>query len=52
MFANDLLLFTRASKGQVEVMRGVLAKFCKALGMKVNVAKSRGMGHMHMRRIG
>ncbi|XP_057444905.1 uncharacterized protein LOC130737157 [Lotus japonicus] len=45
MFADDLLLFTRASEEQVGVMRDVLYNFCKASGMRVSVAKSRVMGH-------
>lgn len=48
MFADDLLLLTRASEHQVEVMRDTLAKFCKVSGMKVNVAKSRVLGQRNI----
>ncbi|PKI56643.1 hypothetical protein CRG98_022955 [Punica granatum] len=40
MFADDLLLFSKASLEQVQVIKNVLDALCAALGQKVNTAKS------------
>ncbi|XP_057730894.1 uncharacterized protein LOC130946239 [Arachis stenosperma] len=43
MFADDLLLFCKATKRQVQNVMLVLATFCKASGMKINVKKSKAL---------
>nr|KYP74874.1 Retrovirus-related Pol polyprotein LINE-1 [Cajanus cajan] len=40
-FANNCLLFTKATCGQVKLVKEVLDIFCKASGLKVNIQKSR-----------
>lgn len=42
-FANDVLLFAKASTAQMQIMTNVLADFCNAFGLKFNVDKSRVM---------
>ena len=43
MFADDLLLFCKATKRQVQNVMLVLETFCKASGMKINVEKSKAL---------
>ncbi|XP_015947872.1 uncharacterized protein LOC107472861 [Arachis duranensis] len=43
MFANDLLLFCKAKKSQVQNIVHTLELFCKASGMKVNIEKSKAI---------
>ncbi|XP_020999538.1 uncharacterized protein LOC110281546 [Arachis duranensis] len=43
MFVDDLLLFCKATKRQVQNMMLVLATFCKVSGMKINVEKSKAL---------
>ena len=40
LFANDLVLFGKASLEQVKVIKGILDIFCKSSGQKINFAKS------------
>ena len=39
-FADDLVLFAKASLDQVQVIKGILDLFCKSFGQKVNLSKS------------
>lgn len=41
LFADDVLLFTKASSSQARLVATILDKFGKASGLKVNVGKSR-----------
>jgi hypothetical protein len=41
LFADDVLLFTKATRGQARVVRMTLNAFCRAPGMKVNENKSK-----------
>lgn len=41
LFADDLLLFTKARSSQAKLVSAVLEKFGKASGLKVNINKSR-----------
>ncbi|XP_057760108.1 uncharacterized protein LOC130980443 [Arachis stenosperma] len=43
MFANDLLLFCKAEKQQVQTVMVALENFCRASGMKFNVEKSKAL---------
>ncbi|XP_072077874.1 uncharacterized protein [Arachis hypogaea] len=43
MFADDLLLFCKAKKNQVQNVVHTLELFCKASGMKVNIEKSKAI---------
>ncbi|XP_057734404.1 uncharacterized protein LOC130949790 [Arachis stenosperma] len=43
MFTDDLLLFCKAKKRQVQNVMLVLETFCKASGMKINVDKSKAL---------
>ncbi|XP_057443830.1 uncharacterized protein LOC130735982 [Lotus japonicus] len=47
-FADDVLLFTKAEVDQVRVVHGVLERFCRASGLRVNVAKSKAMASLHV----
>lgn len=40
-FTDDVLLFTKASRSQARVVANLFDNFSKALGLKVNLAKSR-----------
>ncbi|XP_057744794.1 uncharacterized protein LOC130962625 [Arachis stenosperma] len=40
IFADDVLLFTEASQEQMQRVKEVLEKFCKASGLKINEEKS------------
>lgn len=40
-FADDLVLFGEASNTQLDVMMGVLNRFCEASGEKISLAKSK-----------
>ena len=40
-FADDLMLFGRASRDQMEVMMKCIEEFYRASGLKISVAKSR-----------
>ena len=41
LFANDVVLFCKASNSQVRMVLSILHDFCKASEMKVNFEKSR-----------
>jgi hypothetical protein len=43
LFADDVLLFTKATKAQMRMLVSVLIAFCSASGLKVNFDKSRVM---------
>ena len=43
LFADDVLLFTKASASQVRLVSKTLQVFCRSSGLKVNVYKSRAM---------
>ena len=43
MFADDLLLFCKAKKSQVQNVVHTLELFCKASGMKINIEKSKAI---------
>lgn len=40
-FANDVLLFAKASTAQMHIRTNMLADFCNAFGLKFNIDKSR-----------
>lgn len=40
-FADDVLLFAKASTSQMQLMIKVVSDFCNASGLKVNLDKSR-----------
>lgn len=42
-FADDILLFTKASHSQVQLVTKVMEDFCNSSGLKVNLEKSRAM---------
>src|ERR1044072_4920909 len=48
LFADDLLLFARASLEQVNVMKDIFTRFCSASGLQINHSKSRVMGQWNM----
>ena len=41
LFTNNVLLFSKASASQVRLVGDILASFCKAFGLKVNLHTSR-----------
>lgn len=43
LFADDVLIFTKASPSQGRVLRDTLDEFCRCSGIQVNVLKSRFM---------
>lgn len=43
LFADDLLLFTSASISQVRTVNMTIGEFCRASGLKVNLAKSKAL---------
>ena len=43
LFADDILLFSKARNSQVRLLMSVLNNFCEASGLKVNVDKSQVM---------
>ena len=43
LFADDILLFSKATASQVRLVGETLNLFCRASGLKVNVVKSRAM---------
>jgi len=40
-FADDVLLFTKATRSQAIMMEGILTNFANVSGLKVNISKSR-----------
>jgi len=40
-FADDVLLFTKAKKSQLRSIKDLFYRFIKALGLKINLSKSR-----------
>ena len=40
-FADDLILFAKASVAQIRVIRGILEAFCKSSGQRVSLEKSK-----------
>ena len=40
IFANDLLLFSKASKGHIQVIMECMNMFCAAMGKKISLKKS------------
>lgn len=49
-FADDCLLFTKATTSQARLVKEVLHSFCLASGMKVNIHKSRFLPSRNIRR--
>lgn len=43
LFADDLLLFTKATISQVRVVNITINEFCRASSLKVNIAKSKAL---------